>query len=374
MAKQDYYQVLGVERSASDKEIKGAYRKLALKYHPDRNPDDKAAEEKFKAAAQAYEVLSDGQKRRKYDQFGHGGVEGMGSAGSAHDVNMEDIFNQFGDIFGDIFGGRRRTRAAGPEPRRGHDLRKDMVISLKEAYLGIKKEVSYYRFFACKTCAGHGLRRGTAPQPCAPCRGTGQVTYRQGFFAMTQPCTSCSGEGYTIPNPCQTCRGQSRTQELDKFTIAIPAGMRDGAEMRVSAKGDAGVFGGPSGHLFVRINVKSDEKFKRVGDDLVCSLMLTYPQLVLGCQVEIESIDGTKQTIKVPRGCPVSEKITVPGKGFAHMSGNVRGNLVVITKCHIPKKLDADTKALLSQYSDAIGTGTTDSPGTIASFFKKFLG
>ncbi len=375
MSKRDYYEVLGVSKTAAQDEIKAAYRKLAMKYHPDRNPDNKEAEEKFKEAAESYEILSDQQKRGQYDQFGHSGVSGMGGHGAGGGMNMEDIFESFGDIFGSMFGGggQQRARRYGPQPKHGHDLAQDVTISLKESYIGTKKEVNYYHFISCDTCSGKGSKAGTQPQTCSSCQGSGQKQFRQGFFMYAQTCTTCAGEGFIISNPCSACSGKSRTQKYDKFTVTIPAGVYDGAELRITGKGDAGVYGGRSGDLFIRICVLQDKKFHREGDNLVSTLMLTYPQLVFGCQVEIENIDGSKQMVKVPRGCPIGEKIIVPGKGFANVRRKgVKGNLVIIAQCHVPKKISAEAKKLLNSYSDIIGTYTQDSG--IISFFKKFLG
>lgn len=375
MSKRDYYTVLGVPKGASKDDIKKAYRKLAMKYHPDRNPDNKEAEENFKEAASAYEVLSDDSKRQQYDQFGHDGFQNMGGGGhGAHGMNMDDIFNMFGDMFGGGGQSQRRKQATGPEPKRGHDLHKDITISLKDAYLGIKKEISFYHFFVCDDCQAKGTQPGTSVQICSACKGAGQRHVQQGFFAFAQPCSPCGGNGFTIPSPCKTCKGQSRIQKYDKFTVNIPAGIYNGAELRVSGKGDAGVYGGPAGSLYVKIKVLADKKFKRVEDDLVCTMMLSYPQLVLGCQIEIENIDGTKETVKVPKGCPVGEKIISPGKGFVKLRNKTRGNLVVITQCHVPKKLSADAKKLLTDYSDIIGTEGKDDEWSISGFFKKFLG
>ena len=375
MNKRDYYKILGVPKTASIDQVKAAYRKLALKYHPDRNPDNKAAEEKFKEAAEAYEVLSDQQKRSQYDQFGHanfGGSGGMGTGG----MSMDDIFESFGDIFGSMFGGQSaqgRTSRTGFSPKPGHDLAQDVAITLKESFKGIKKEVGYYRFITCTDCTGKGTKTGVAPKACGGCKGSGQIQFRQGFFMYAQTCNNCSGEGFTITDPCTTCKGKSRIQKYDKFTVAIPSGIYDEAELRITGKGDAGVYGGRSGDLFIRIQVLKENKFSRQGDDLVSTLTLTYPQLVLGCQVEIESIDGTKQTIKVPKGCQVGEKVIVPGKGFENIRHKkLRGNLVIITKCHIPKKVSVDAKKMLTDYSDTIGTNTQ--PNGIGAFFKKFLG
>jgi molecular chaperone DnaJ len=376
----DYYDILGVEKNASVDDIKAAYRKMALKYHPDRNPGNKEAEEKFKEAAAAYEVLSDADKRKRYDQYGHAGVENGGMGGGQQGMNMDDIFEHFGDIFGDIFGaagGKQRggRKKSGPQPKRGHDLDQELTLSLKEAYLGTKKEIGYYHFVTCESCAGSGAKKGTTPQSCSVCGGTGQRHFTQGFFMYAEPCSACRGEGFTIPSPCTTCKGQSRVQKFDKFTVNIPKGIFDTAELRITGKGDAGIFGGTPGDLFLHIQITPDPKFKRVEDDLVSTIILTYPQLVLGCQIEIENIDGTKETIKIPKGCPVNEKILVAGKGFARLRGKGTGNLVIITNCHIPKKLSAEAKAALTSYSEQIGTSVEGyNEGGITGFFKRFLG
>jgi len=376
MSKRDYYEVLGIEKTATQDDIKAAYRKMALKYHPDRNPGNKKAEENFKEAAQAYETLSDTTKRKQYDQFGHAGVEGMGSPGGPGGMNMEDIFSAFGDIFGDIFGGghTRSRKRGGPAKKRGHDLHKNIEITLKEAFTGTKKEIKYYRFFNCEECGGKGTKKETSTQECTQCHGTGQITTRQGFFMFSQTCGACRGEGYIIPNPCKKCSGQSRIQNYDKFTVNIPKGIFDDAELRIAGKGDAGVYGGTAGDLFLQISIVQNNKFHRVGDDIEVSVMLSYPQLTFGSQVEIENIDGSKVNIKIPKGCPVGKKIIIAGKGFERLRGKGRGNLVVVTQCHIPKKLSEDAKEKLKEYAKIIGSDIKEDSGTIAGFFKKFLG
>lgn len=371
------YEVLGVAKTATTEEIKKAYRALALKYHPDRNPNNKEAEDKFKEAAHAYEILSDEKKRKQYDTFGHTDA-GMGHGGHGN-VNMDDIFGQFGDIFGDIFGGGRQQRSrakkrSGPEPIRGHDLAKEVTISLKDAYLGTQIETAYSHFVGCTTCSGTGAAKGTSAVMCDTCAGQGQVNFQQGFFMYTQPCTNCNGLGYKIPSPCTDCKGQSRKQIYDKFTLNIPKGVYNGLELRASQRGDAGVYGGATGDLILSIRVKEDKNFKRVDDDLVTTLRLTYPQLVLGSQIEIEIIDGSKEMIKIPKGCAVGERIVIPGKGFQKVRGNTKGSLVIITQCDIPTKLSAESKKLLSEYSESIGTSTGGKDGGITGFFKKFLG
>jgi molecular chaperone DnaJ len=376
MNKADYYKVLGVDKSASTDEIKVAYRKLAMKYHPDRNPDNKDAEEKFKEATQAYEVLGDTQKRSQYDQFGHADFAnaGMGGHGHTGSMNMDDIFENFGDIFGSMFGGgAKRNRKKGPQPQAGLSLTKDIEITLQEAFLGTKKEIAYHHYFVCDTCNGSGARTGTAAQSCTTCNGSGEMHFKQGFFMYSQACSACSGKGFLIPQPCSSCHGQSRVQRYDKFTVNIPKGIFDNAELRVSEKADAGLFGGPTGDLFLRIHVKEDKTFKRDGDDLVCNVMLTYPQLTLGCQVDIHNIDGTAHTIKIPKGCPVGEKIVVAGEGFQKLRAKTQGNLIIITQCFIPSKINADAKKKLQEYSDLVGNQASED-GFITSFFKKFLG
>ncbi len=375
MNKTDYYKILGVGQSATTDEIKTAYRKLAMKYHPDRNPDNKNAEDKFKEATEAYEVLGDTQKRSQYDQFGHAGMNsGMGGGHGHANMNMDDIFENFGDIFGSMFGGgAKQRRKKGPQPQVGLSLTKNIEITLQEAFLGTKREVAYHHYFCCDTCSGTGARPGTSAQTCATCHGSGEAHLKQGFFMYVQACGTCSGQGFIITTPCTTCNGQSRVQRYDKFTVNIPKGISDDTELRVSGKADAGLFGGPAGDLFLRINVKEDKTFKRDGDDLVCTVMLTYPQLTLGCQVDVENIDGTKHSIKIPKGCPVGEKIIISDEGFHKVRGKTRGNLVIITQCFIPSKISADAKKKLQEYSDIVGDQARED-GFITSFFKKFLG
>lgn len=375
MTKRDYYEILGVSKTAAPDEIKKAYRKLALKYHPDRNPDNKEAEEKFKEATEAYEVLSNEQTRARYDQYGHSGL-GQGGAGPHHYENMDDIFENFSDIFSDLFGGggrQRRAKKTGPTAARGHDLSQNIEITLKESFQGCKKEIKVYRLETCETCKGSGCKNGSKPTTCSTCKGQGNVHFQQGFFTYSQPCSACHGQGFIISDPCPTCRGQSRIQKHEKLSITIPAGIFHQAELRISEKGDAGIFGGPAGDLYLAINIKPDAVFSREGNNLITTLTLTYPQLVLGCQIEIELIDGSKETIKIPKGTPVGKLITIPGKGFINLKGRERGNLVIIAQCDIPTKLNEESKKSLLDYAqklDAQGNNT----GGITGFFKKFLG
>lgn len=313
MPKRDYYEILGVAKDANQEEIKKAYRKLALKYHPDRNPGNKEAEDKFKEATEAYDALSNPEKRKAYDKFGHAGAEQMGGFGQYSDIN--DIFENFGDIFGDLFGTgstRKRSAKTGPVAQRGHDLSQKIQISLKESYLGCKKDIDAYRYEKCDQCNHTGCKAGTKPSTCAACQGMGTVHHKNGFFVYSQHCPECMGQGFKIKDPCSKCHGQSRYQKYEKLSISIPAGIYNAAELRIHEKGDAGIFGGDSGDLYLAVEIKPDTKFYRRDDNLVTSINLTYPQLVLGCQIEIENIDGTKEQIKIPRGCQVGEEIKIP--------------------------------------------------------------
>ena len=290
---------------------------------------------------------------------------------------MDEIFRNFGDIFegfGDIFGFNQKRRPAGPEARHGHNRQLTITITLKEAYEGTKAEVQYTRLAHCQTCSGSGMKPGTKAEQCKKCHGTGQITHQQGFFMYSQACTACSGNGHTIAHPCPECKGNARKQVYEKFTVKIPAGIYDGAELRLSGKGDDGVHGGEPGSLFIVIHVTPDKRFVREDDDLVCTLLLTYPQLVLGAQVEVEALDGSRETIKIPKGCPSNNRLTIPNKGFNRVKGHGRGNWVIITQCHIPQQLSKEAKEELKKYDELIGPQVDGQQGFISSFFKKFLG
>lgn len=375
MNKENYYKTLGVEKSATTDEIKSAYRKLAFKYHPDKNPGSKSSEEKFKEITQAYEVLSDENKRAQYDQFGT--VSDQPDGGFSHS-NMDDIFEGFSDIFGAMFGDQPR-REKKSRAQQGHSLEKEIEISFKESFTGTKKEISYYHFVSCAPCKGFGTKKGTAPKNCSQCGGSGQMHKIQGVMMYMQTCPKCHGEGFEITDPCTSCNGQSRVQQYEKFTVNVPAGIANSMELRVAQKGDAGIFGGNYGDLILHVRVAPDTTFKRSDDNLLSSVLLTYPQLVFGCQIEVESIDGTKHTIKIPQGCPVGKQIVIPGKGFAKLKsrGDNFGDFVITTKCHIPTKLSSQEKEMLGKYSTLIGTHVNAPKGdepSIVSFFKKFLG
>lgn len=374
MSKRDYYEILGVSKNATQDEIKAAYRKLALKYHPDRNPNNKEAEEKFKETAHAYEVLSNAEKRRQYDQFGSEGPYMGGGFGA--DMNMSDIFSNFEDIFGDIFGGhKKRAKKTAPSAKKGHNLGKNINITLEESFLGTIKDIKIYHYVVCPDCAGKGSKDQTSIETCKVCAGAGQVGSRHGIFMYTQTCHHCNGEGLIIKNPCPTCKGQTRIQQYDAIKVAIPKGVYDKVEIKIPGRGDAGVFQGESGDLYLQISILPHPKFKRIGDDIHCSIVATYPQLVFGCQIEIENIDNAKETLKIPKGSEIGDTIKIKNQGFYKLRGKARGDLVVTLKCDIPKKLPEAAIKALKEYSQAIGTQIDDQnrDGSIKSFFKKFL-
>lgn len=381
MAKRDYYDVLGVSKTASNDEIKKAYRALAMKYHPDRNPNDKAAEEKFKEVQEAYDVISDEKKRSMYDQFGHAaGGQGAGyqDMGDAFGQFNEQFGDQFGDIFSTIFGGGgrgRRAKKAGPVPQRGLDVTKDITVTLEEAFSGVKKDITYYHFVPCAACNHQGMEKDSKMETCPTCQGTGQLHMGNGMiFVQVGACHACSGQGFTFKKPCKTCHGQSRVQKYDTIAVSIPKGIFNDATIRVGGAGDAGVFSGPSGDLLLHVSVLPHKRFKRVEDDIECTVSVTYPQLVFGAHMDIENIDGSKEAIKIPRGCPVGERIVIKGKGFHRLRSSGRGNLVITTTCHVPTELSSEAEETLRKYSEQIGTKIDGQEGIISGFFKKFLG
>ncbi len=347
MSKRDYYEVLEVSRTASDQEIKSAYRKLALKYHPDRNPGDKAAEDRFKESAEAYAVLADTDKRHLYDRFGHAG---LGGAATGFDPNtftgFEDILGGLGDIFGfgDVFGGARRR--AGPQ--RGADLRYDLEISFDEAARGAETSIQIPRQETCEACSGSGASPGSKPTSCPQCHGRGQLRYQQGFFTVARTCGQCRGTGSIISKPCTTCRGVGRVQQDRKLTVRIPAGIATGQRLRLSGEGEAGPGGGPPGDLYVVIDVQEHPFFERQGNDLHCEIPLNFPTLALGGEIRIPTLDGT-QAFDIPEATETGTTFRVRGKGMPDVSGRGRGDLLVTVKVTTPKKTTKEQRKLLEQ-------------------------
>jgi molecular chaperone DnaJ len=351
VSKRDYYEVLGVERQATEQQIKSAYRKLALKFHPDRNPGDKKAEEAFKEAAEAYAVLADAQKRSMYDRFGHAGVNASGAGAAGFDptifADFSDIFSGLGDMFGfgDILGGGRRRRGG---PQRGSDLRYDLEITFEESAEGTETSIIVPREETCETCSGSGAAPGTSPETCAQCRGTGQLRYQQGFLTVARPCSNCRGTGRTIAKPCTSCRGAGRITQERKLTVKIPAGIATGQQMRLSGEGEHGVLGGPPGDLYVVVHVQEHPVFHREGDDLYCELQIHFPTLALGGTVKVPTLDE-HEDLSIPAGTQPGARFRIRGKGMPNVSGRGRGDLHVIARAAVPKKLTREQKQILEQ-------------------------
>ena len=354
MSKRDYYEVLGVARTATEQEIKSAYRKLALQFHPDRNPGDKAAEESFKEAAEAYAILADTDKRHMYDRFGHAGLGGAATGGFDPTVftGFEDILGGLGDIFGigEMFGGARRRGG----PQRGSDLRYDLEISFDESAKGIETTIQIPRNETCETCIGSGAAPGSKPTTCPQCHGRGQLRYQQGFFTVARTCGQCRGTGSIISTPCQACHGSGRVQHQRKLTVKIPAGIATGQRLRLTGEGEAGSGAGPAGDLYVVVHVQDHAFFHRDGNDLFCEIPLSYPTLALGGEIKIPTLEGAG-TFKVPEGTTSGETFRLRGKGMPDVvSGRSRGDLLITVKLVTPKKVTREQRKLLEQLADTL--------------------
>jgi len=344
--KRDYYEVLGVGRAAGDPEIKSAYRKMALKYHPDRNPDSRDAEDRFKEAAEAYSVLSDPQKRATYDQFGHQGL-----AGSPFGGVDPGAFTDFADIFGDFFGfgdlfgssGRRRGQA-----HRGADLRFDLEIAFEEAVFGLNTDIQFPRLDNCSRCSGRGAEPGSSPVACTHCGGRGQVRYQQGFFAVSRTCPSCRGAGQVISHPCTRCRGEGRTRTERKLKVNIPPGVDNGTRLRLSGEGEPGAGGGPPGDLYVVVAVKDHPVFEREDVHLHCTIPVNVAQAALGAEIPVPTLDG-EEPVRLPPGMQSGSEFRLRGKGVPHLNGAGRGDIILHIRVVTPPKLTRDQKRLFEQ-------------------------
>ncbi len=356
MAKRDYYEVLGVPKKAADEDIKKAYRKLAVKFHPDKNPGDKSAEESFKELGEAYEVLSDPQKRAVYDQHGHAAFDarsrggGGRSPGGFHDPF--DIFREAfggggGGIFGDLFG----ERADPTGPQRGADLRYDLEISFKEAVLGCEREISLFKPENCDGCRGTGAAPGSSTKTCVTCGGRGQVVSSRGIFSIAQPCPRCEGAGRVIEKPCPQCRGAGRMDKTSKIKLKIPAGVDTGARLRSTGNGEAGVRGGPTGDLYVVLHVKDHELFRRDGDDLACELPASFVQMTLGAEIEVPTLTGSA-SIKVPAGTQNGTVFRLKGKGVRNVQGYGVGDLLVKVVVEVPTHLNSAQRSKLQEFAE----------------------
>jgi molecular chaperone DnaJ len=348
VSKRDYYEVLGVARTATDVEIKAAYRKLALKHHPDRNPGNKEAEDRFKEAAEAYAVLADQDKRHMYDRFGHAGLGAAATGGIDPNVftGFEDILGGLGDIFGfgDLFGGGRRRGG----PQRGADLRYDLEISFEESAKGTETTIQIPRQESCATCHGTGAAPGSRPTTCPQCQGRGQLRYQQGFFTVARTCGQCRGTGQIINTPCPTCRGAGRVQKERKLTVKIPAGIATGQRLRLSGEGEGGATGGPAGDLYVVVHVQEHAFFQRDGNDLYCEVPVNFPTAALGSEIVVPTLDGD-EPLTVPEATQTGTTFRLRGKGMPDVSGRGRGDLLVTVKIVTPKKLSREQKKLLEQ-------------------------
>ena len=349
MSKRDYYEVLGVPKTAADQDIKSAYRKLALKYHPDRNHGSKEAEDKFKEAAEAYSVLADADKRRMYDRFGHAGIGSAAGFDPSVFTGFEDILGGLGDIFGfgTVFGAGGSRRGG---PQRGADLRYDLEISFEESAKGAETAILIPRQELCETCKGSGAAPGTKPTTCPQCQGRGQLRYQQGFFTVARTCGQCRGTGSIVANPCTECRGSGRIPKERKITVRIPPGIATGQRLRLSGEGEAGPSGGPSGDLYVVIHVQDHPFFQRDGNDLFCEVPLNYPTLAMGGAIRIPTLEG-EEDFTVPEGTQSGAIFTLRSRGMPDVSGRGRGNLVVRVRLVTPKKLTRDQKKLLEEFA-----------------------
>ena len=344
MAKRDYYEVLGVTRSATEVEIKKAYRRLAMKYHPDRNANDKTAEQAFKECNEAYEVLCDAQKRAAYDQFGHAGVDpNMAGGGGFHAGGFADIF---GDVFGDILGGGRR---GGPQVYRGADLRYTLELSLEDAVRGTEVRIRVPTIVACDTCHGSGAKPGTSPTPCHTCRGMGQVRMQQGFFSIQQTCPHCRGSGKTVTSACPKCSGQGRLRDTHTLDVKVPAGVDEGDQIRLSGKGEAGENGGPPGDLYVVIKLKEHALFKREGDDLYCEIPISFVTAALGGDIDIPTLEGPTR-LKIPAETQTDKVFRLKEKGVRNVRNGHMGDLYCRVSVEIPVKLSKKQKELLQEF------------------------
>ena len=361
VTKVDYYELLSVSKTASDQEIKTAYRKLAMQYHPDRNPNNPEAEEKFKACSEAYGVLSDTEKRAAYDRYGHAAFQAGGGGGSpfagggfAGGGNVQDLGDIFGDLFGEMFnmgnagGGRRASRT-----QRGRDIQYGLTLEFEEAVFGKEKEITFRRMETCVECKGTGAARGKSPVTCAQCDGRGQIRTQQGFFSVARTCPVCSGTGTLIVDPCAVCRGETRVQREHTILVKVPAGVEQDTRIRYQGEGEAGKFAGPVGDLYVVLNVKAHAFFERDGDDLHCVLPVSFPQAALGTELELQTLEGV-ELIKVAEGTQSGKIIKIRGKGVPHLNDRGKGDLMVEVRVQTPSKLTRDQRELMRQLAETM--------------------
>ena len=363
----DYYEILGVERSADEAALKSSFRKLAMEHHPDRNGGCEEAAGRFKEINEAYSVLSDPQKRAAYDRFGHAGVNGAAGGGGGaqfHDVN--DIFNEvFGDVFGDMFGGRGRQRSG---PARGQDLRYDLEITLEQAYAGSEVEITVPASINCETCDGSGARPGTSPTVCGGCGGAGRVRASQGFFSIERACPRCGGSGRLVLDPCEDCHGHGQVRKQRTLQVRIPAGVDDGARIRLAGEGDAGARGGPRGDLYIFLSVKPHEFYQRDGADLSCAVPISMTTAALGGTFDVATLDGTKSRVSVPEGTQAGRQFRLKGKGMPVLRSTQIGDLYIQIQIETPQKLTKRQRELLKEFEEI---SSKDNNPESAGFFAR---
>jgi molecular chaperone DnaJ len=359
VTKADFYEVLQVSREASDQELKTNYRKLAMLYHPDRNPNNPEAEERFKECSEAYQVLSDPEKRAAYDRYGHAAFQNGGGAGNPFQGGagfQGDLGDIFGDLFGEMFnmgGTRRATRV-----QRGRDLRYDLQLEFEEAVFGVEKEISIRRLEACDDCGGMGSANGKTPATCTQCGGRGQVRFQQGFFSVAKTCSRCNGTGTMISDPCAGCRGEGLQAKKHSILVKVPAGVEQDTRIRYQSEGEAGKFGGPAGDLYVVLSVKAHKFFERDGDDLHCVMPISFPQAALGTELQLETLEGPA-TIKIPEGTQNGRQFKLRNKGVPHLNEHGKGDLIVEIRVATPSKLNKQQKELLRQLSETMQVENT---------------
>ncbi|NMA94864.1 MAG: molecular chaperone DnaJ [Clostridiales bacterium] len=349
MSKRDYYEILGIDRDATDSDIKRAYRQAAKKYHPDLNPNDPKAEEKFKEASEAYQVLSDPEKRSSYDRFGHSGADGQGFGG----FDFSDFgFGGLDDLFGDLFGGMGSSRSRRRGPTRGSDRRYDLTITFEEAAFGTEKEIQVLRLEDCSRCKGTGAKEGSQPVTCTECNGTGEVSYAQntafGRFVNVSTCPTCNGEGTIISDPCDRCSGKGKVRIRRRISVKIPAGINNDQIITLRGEGDIGDKGGPPGDLYVYINVKPHKLFRRDGYDIHCEVPITFTEAALGAEIEIPTLEGTEK-FQIPEGTQTGRTFNLKNRGISHIRGSSRGNQYITVKVMIPRRLNDRQKELLRE-------------------------
>ncbi|MDR3791949.1 MAG: molecular chaperone DnaJ [Terracidiphilus sp.] len=367
MSKADYYEILEISREASDQELKSAYRKQALKYHPDRNPGNKSAEEKFKEASEAYQVLSDPDKRAAYDRYGHAGVSGGGPGGGAGPFGgAVDLGDIFGDLFGEMFnmGG---SGSRGQRQQRGDDLRYDLTIDFEDAIFGTQTEVKIRRLEPCVACNGSGSASGRGPSVCPQCQGRGQLRFQQGFFSVARTCGTCGGTGSVISDPCTACRGETRTTAEIKLNVKVPPGVEDGTRIRYAGEGDAGRNGGPKGDLYVVLTVRPHDFFERQGNDLYCVIPISFPQATLGAEFEMQGIDGPIN-IRIPEGTQSGRELRIRGRGVPLLNSKGNGDLLVKVIVQVPRKLSRAQRELVQKLGETL---TADNKPTSPGLLEK---